>query len=802
MTNLVQDLRSSARLLLKHPGFALTACLTLAIGIGATTALFSVVDAVLLRPLPYKDEERLVTLWQTRPQSGGAREETSPGVFLDWRERNQSCEKLAAVEPFGHTLTGTGEPERFRSWLVTEGFFDILGTEPLSGRTFAPDEHTPGRTNVVVIGYALWRQRFGGDPGIVGRTLTLNGRPHTIVGVMPRGFQYPPGRDLWAPREPREEDRLIRGGTYIRVVGRLKPGVTLAAAQAEMQAVASQPAAGSPPDGGAIGAAVVPVREVLVGQARRGLLVLFGAVGCVLLIACANIAGLLLARGARRTRELAIRAALGASRARLARELLLESLILSACGGAGGVILAYWLVDAVAAFAPVTLPGLDRVAVDPAACAFAASAALLSGLLFGLAPALRLTRPALQGTLKEEREATGGGEKRGLRQALIVAEMALALVLLAGAGLLVRSFATLLRVDPGFALDHGLTLEIQQGRNVTSDQMIAFAAEAEERIRALPGVRQAGLTTALPFHDNQILLPTTFSIAGQVAPPGEEPTAWRIAVTPGYLPALGLPLVAGRTFTAFDGPKGPPVALVNRTLARRHWPSADPVGQRIAFDAFGEKTECEIVGVVGDVRPEGLDSDPRPELYVPYAQIPFGAVTWLVRTAGDPLAVLPAVKEQIRVLRPAQPFASVATLEQWLDRSLLSRRFNLSLLAAFAAVALLLAAIGLYGLISYTMAQRTREIGIRMALGAQAMDVLRLVIGQGMRLALAGAGLGVMAALGLTRLLGGLLYGVSPTDPVTFAEVLFVLLGVAFLAALIPAVRASRLDPLAALRRG
>ena len=801
MTTLAQDLRFAARLLRKQPGFALTAGLTLALGIGATTALFSIVHAVLLRPLPYRDEAQLVTLWQTRPANGAGREETAPGVFLDWQERLQSFEKVAAIEPFGHSLRGMGEPERFRSWLVTEGFFDILETRPLHGRTFLPEEHVPGRGNVVVLGYSLWQQRFGGDPGLVGQSLTLNGRPHTVVGVMPPGFHYPPGRDLWAPREPRPGDPQIRGATYIKVVGRLKPGVTVAGAQADMQGVVARLAGERPHDYAELGAVVVPLRQALVGNGRRGLLILFGAVGVVLLIACANIAGLLLARGARRTRELAIRAALGAGRGRLVRHLLLESLVLAAAGGLGGVLLAYWLADALVALAPRDLPGLDQVAVNPVACAFAAAASLLSGLLFGLAPALRLTRTALQCTLKDEGRTAAAGGRRGMRQALIVAEMALALVLLAGSGLLLRSFATLMRVDPGFAIDRGLTIELQLGRNITPAQMIAFASDAQARIASIPGVRQAGLTTALPFHDNQILLPTAITIADRVVPPGQEPTAYQIAVTPEYLGALGVPLIAGRGLTSFDGPDAPPVALVNRTLARRQWASDDPVGKRMAFDAFGQRTECEIVGVVGDVRPAGLDSEPRPEFYVPYAQVPIASVTWLVRTsAGDPYAVLPAVKEQIRAINPIQPFAVVATLDQWLERSLQTRRFNMFLLAAFAGLALLLAAVGLYGLISYTMAERTREIGIRMALGAQARDVLSLVLGQGMRLALLGAGMGLLAALGLTRLLAGLLFGVSPTDPLTFAGVLFVLLGVALLAALVPALRASRCDPMIALR--
>jgi putative ABC transport system permease protein len=801
MHTLWQDLRYGARMLMKNPGFTLIAVLTLSLGIGATTALFSVVNGVLLRPLPYRDEAQLVTLWQSNLKSGVEREETSPANFLDWRERLQSCEAIAAIEPFGHSLIGSGEPERFRSWMVTENFFEVLGVAPLYGRTFLAEEFGAGRGNVVVLGYGLWQQRFGGDPQLVGRQLTLNGQPHTVVGVMPPEFQYPPGRELWAPRGPRGNDRQIRGGTYIKVVGRLKPGRTVAQAQAELMTVAAQLAADHPQTNAQVGAVVVPLREVIVGQVRRGLLVLFGAVGFVLLIACANIASLLLARGAQRSRELAIRAALGAGRARLLQQLLLESVVLAVVGGAGGVLLAYWLIDAIVALSPGNLPRLDQVALDPLAGAFAAGITLLTALLFGLAPAIQMTRPVLQAALKDEgRSTTGSRARQRLRHLLVVSEMALALALLVGAGLLIRSFVILMRVNPGFATEGALTLEVQLGRNRTPEQMAAFVAESQERLSSLPGVQAVGLTTALPFHDNQIVLPTTFRIADRPAAPGQELTAYRLGVTPDYLAALGVPLLRGRALTSFDKAGSPPVVLINQTLARRHWVLEDPIGKKIAFDSFGRAMNCEIVGVVGDVRPRGLESEPQPEIYLPYAQDPFGSVTWLVRTAGDPLRLLPAAKEKIREVNPTQTFASTATLEQLLDRSTGARRFSLFLLGSFAALALLLAGVGLYGLISYMTTQRTHEFGIRMALGARGGDVLRLVIGQGMRLAISGVSLGLVAALGLTRLMASLLFGVSATDPLTFAGVSLLLLSVALLACFVPAWRATKIDPMMALR--
>jgi putative ABC transport system permease protein len=801
MQTLLHDLRYGLRMLAKKPGFTVVAVFTLALGIGATTAMFSVVDGVLLRRLPYGDETRVVVLWQNNLKSGVEREETSPANFFDWRDRAQSLDIVSAAEPFAFNLSGTGEPETFRSWIVTAGFFDALNVSPLYGRTFLPEEYEPGKGQVIVIGYGLWQRRFAGDPNLVGRQLTLNGQPHTVVGILPPDFQYPPGRELWAPRQPRNNDRQVRGASFIRVVGRLRPGRAVAEAQAEMDSIAAQLAGEYPQTNAGVGVVVAPIREAVVGQARRGLLVLFVAVGFVLLIACANVASLWLSRMTERSRELAIRAALGAGRGRLLRQLLSESALLALLGGAGGVLLAYWLVEAIVKFGPRDLPRLNQIAVNTPALGFAVAVSLLTALIFGLAPATQMLRPDLQESLKAEgRTMTGGQRQQRLRNLMVISEIALALALLVGAGLLTRSFIALLRVDPGFATERALALETLIGRNRNAEQRIALVEQTLPRVQSLPGVQAVGITSALPFHDNQALTPASVKIEGRASAPGQDPTAYVINVTPEYLRALGVPLLRGRELNQFDKADAAPVALVNNSMAVRNWSSEDPIAKKITFAVSGRAVTCEIVGVVGDVRPNGLDTAPRLEIYLPYAQSPISLVTWIVRTAGDPLKELTAIKEKIREGNPTQTFLSIATMDQLVDRTITQRRFNLMLLGSFAALALILAAVGLYGLISYTTAQRTHEIGIRMALGAQAGDVMRLVIGQGIKLALVGALIGMGGALALTRLMRSLLFGVSAIDPLTFVVVSVSLTLVALVACWLPARRATKVDPLTALK--
>ncbi len=802
MQTILQDLRYGARMLVKTPSFTLIALLTLALGIGANTAIFSVVNAVLIRALPYRDADRIVTLWQRNNQSGTKEDGASPANFLDWHSRSQAFTEISAAEPYSLNLTGHDEPEAFRAWLVTAGFFQTLGVGALHGRTFAPEEYRAGNERVVIIGYGLWQRRFGADPNLIGRTLRLNGQQYTVIGVMPPEFRFPTGREMWAPRIATERDKVARGSGYMPVIGRLKPGVTLAQAQQDMDGIAAQLVQEYPQANRDRGVAVIPLPEQLTGQVRRPLLVLLGAVGMLLLIACANVASLLLARAAEREREFAVRAALGAGRGRLARQLLTESLLLALLGGLAGILVAGWASGAILSLSPGGLPRAGEVRIDGRVLAFAVAVSVLTALIFGLAPALRFSRPDINRLLKEgERGATGLARHR-LRQALVVSEIALALVLLVGAGLLVRSFVRLLQVNPGFSTDKALSLEVHiWGVARTPEQRAAFFEQTLDRIASLPGVRAAGAVAALPFHESAIDPTVTFTIEGRpTPPPGQEPTAYLTVATADYFNVLSIPLRRGRFFSRFDRQGAAPVALISETMARRYWPDEDPLGKKITARLFGQPINCEIIGIVGDVRHTGLDSDPRAELFRPHLQSPYGSMTYVVRTAADPLTLLPAVKKEIWAINRNLPFTSTATIEQLVSRTLDQRRFTLFLLSSFAALALLLAGVGLYGLISFTTRQRMHEIGVRMALGARPRDVARLVLREGLLMTLSGVAIGAAGAWTLTRFLSGLLYGVSATDPITFAALSLLLLVVALLACWLPARRATKVDPMIALR--
>ncbi|HEX8144504.1 MAG TPA: ABC transporter permease [Pyrinomonadaceae bacterium] len=803
MESLFKDLRYAVRMLIRKPGFTAVAVITLALGIGANTAIFSVVNGVLLRPLPFQDPERIATFWQSNPRSGVQREDVSPANFLDWRERSRSCTEMAAALPFGYSLTGGEEPEAFRAWQVTTGFFEILGVNALYGRTFLREEFQPGNDRVVVIGHGLWQRRFGADPKLVGQKLLLNGLPHTVVGVMPPGFEFGPEREIWSPWVVVESDRQIRGSAYIKVIGRLKPGVTIEQAQQEMKQIASALAEEYPQTNGEVGATAVSLPEQLVGHVRPALLMLLCAVGLMLLIACANVANLLLARASTRRREFAIRAALGARRSRLIMQLLTESLLLAGLGGMGGILLASWGVDAIIALSPGNLPRINQVGIDSHVLLFALGVSALTALIFGLAPALQFSRTDLQEFLKEGgRTATAGFARQRLRNLLVVSEVALALMLLVGAGLLVRSFVRLLQVDPGFTTDKALALEVHVwGRARTAEQRAAFFEQSLERIAALPGVEAAGAVSALPFHTNPIDIKSEFSIEGRAAAaPGQEPIAYATVATFDYFRTMGIPLLRGRLFTRFDNKDAAPVVVIGETMAHRFWPGEDPVGKKITLRFLSQQTTREIVGVIGDVRHTGLDSDPRPELFLPHLQEPYGSMTYVVRTSVDPLTLLPAVKKEIWTVNKSQPFSSIATMEQLISRSLAERRFSLLFLTTFASIALALAGVGIYGLISFNTTQRTHEIGVRMALGAGRLDIFKLVVGQGMALTLLGVVVGLAAAFALTRYLSSLLYGVSATDPLTFVVVSALLTLVALAACYIPARRATKVDPMVALR--
>ena len=803
MENLWQDLRYSLRLLLRKPGFTAMIVLTLALGIGANTAIFSVVNGVLLRPLPYLDPHRIMTLWQTNAKRGVMREQVSPANFMDWRDRQKSFAQITAAAPYGFDLTGQGEPESLGAWQVTEGFFEILGVNALHGRTFRPEDFQAGNEHVVVLGYGLWQQRFAGKLEIIGQKMMLDKKPYTVIGVMPQNFRFLAERQMWAPKIFTPDERQYhRAGGWINVIARLKPEVSVAQAEQEMTAIAAQLAQEFPRANQDVGAAVVPLPEQTVGQVRTALWILLGAVGFVLLIACANIANLLIARGAERQREFAVRAALGALRGRLLGQLMTESILLAFLGSVGGLILAVWGIDLILALSPANLPRVDEIKIDLSVLGFVLGLALLTALIFGLVPAWQFSRPDLQETLKKSSGRMGGVMSHRLRQVLIVVEVALALVLLTGAGLLVRSFVSVLQIKPGFVTDHVVTLQVFYGNRETKpSQAASFFTNTLERITALPGVKGAGAVSMLPLDDDTIESRGRVVIAGRPAPQtGQDPMAWAAIATPEYFQTMGIPLLRGRLFTRFDSADAAPVALINETMARRYWPNEDPIGQKITVSSFAKPKEREIIGVVGDVRHTGLDDTPQPQFYEPHAQTSIGMMTYVVRTEADPLTVLPAIKQQIWAVERDMPLADVATMDERVRKTLGERRFHLLLLSLFAAMALVLAACGIYGVMAYLVTQRTHELGVRMALGAQSADVLKLVIGQGMKLALMGLGVGLVVAFALTRLLTSFLFGVSATDPVTFAAVAILLAVVALLACYIPARRATKVDPMIALR--
>ena len=800
METLTKDIRYAIRSLLKRPSFTLVAVVTLALGIGANTAIFSVVNAVVLRPLPYRDAQNVVTIWQNNAKAGVTRNDVSPANFLDWKEQSSSFESMAGVEPFGFSMIGNGEPERFRAWLVTTDFFKTLATNPYRGRTFTSDDYNPGNEKVVVIGYGLWQRRFGGDQSLLGQKLTLNGQPYTVVGVMPPEFQFPADREVWAPRVIREADRQLRGPTYWNVIARLKPGVSVSQAQDEMNLIAGRLAGQYPDTNGGMGATVVTLPDQLTGQVRSSLWILLGAVGFVLLIACGNVANLLLVRGAERNREFAIRSALGAARVRIIRQLLTESLLLALLGGFGGLLLASWGVKLILSISSANIPRIEYVSMDVRVLVFAIGVSIVTALLFGLLPALQFSRPDLQSTLKEGSGGTGRGSTRQwVRNSLVVAEVAVALVLLTGAGLLVRSFISVTRVDPGFEKSHVLALQVFLARNYQkTEQITGFFDQSLDKIKAVPGVQSAAVVSSPPFINLE--QDASFTIVGQPAPPkGSEPSAFYTEVSPGYLDTLNVPLHGGRFFTKFDDRTSALVVVINQSMARRYFPNADPIGKQLTL-VFDQPETRQIVGVIGDVLHSGLDSNARPEMFVPYWQSPTPQMTFLVKTTPDAGGMLASVKSAIREVNRNQTFSTTATMEELINDSLKQRRFNLFLLVSFAVLALALAGIGVYGSINYSTRQRTHEIGLRMALGAQSGDVLRLIVGHGLVLSLTGVAIGLAASFALTRLMKGLLFGISATDPVTFGAIAVLLTSIGLLASWIPARRATKVDPLKALR--
>jgi putative ABC transport system permease protein len=807
MQTLWQDIRYGVRMLLKNPGFTAVAVLTLALGIGANTAIFSVIDGVLLRPLPFPAPERIFSVHQAMPEKGIPKSGASYPNYLNWERQNQSFEKLAAMRSTTMALSGQGEAIFVDTAAVTGGYFGLFQQNALLGRTLKPADDLPSADAVVVISETLWRSRFGADPRILGRTISLDQHPFVIVGVV-RGTFNPPVPDsdarIWVPLAQNDifaQMHERRGGHYVEVVGRLKPNVTRKQAQAEMDSIQEGLQTQFPDDNKGWNIWIVPLQEDVVGDMRLELLVLLGAVGLVFLIACANVASLQLVRAASRGREIAIRVALGAGRGRLVRQFLTECLLLGIVGGVAGLALAYATVRGLTSWIPADTPRLSEIHVDARVLAFGILLSIVSGIVFGLAPGWHVAGTRFSDALKEG--ARGGGEdsrRRGLRSAIVIAETALAMVLLTGAGLLIRSFERLQNVNAGFNASHLLTAQIDlpKAQYAKPEQWAAFELQLVERLNGMPGVDEATAGLPLPMVGGYINI--GFEIEGE--PPkskSERPTANFSTIDPNYFHVMQIPLLRGREFTRADQPGAPRVCVISATMARRFFPNGDAIGKRITV-GFPESVFREIVGIVGDVKDRDL-ADPDPtQVYAPFSQNPFWAMTLGVRTHGDPAQLGAAVREQVRALDPALPVENLKPMTEVVAESISEPRFRTTLLGLFAATALLLAAAGIYGVISYNTRRRTREIGIRVALGAQRSDVLSLILREGFALSAAGTALGIIGAAALAHFLATLVFGISTSDPLTYLSVTGLLLGVALLACYIPARRAMRVDPMIALR--
>ncbi|MEK6287007.1 MAG: ABC transporter permease [Acidobacteriota bacterium] len=789
-----QDLRYGIRMLLKDPGFTLIAVVTLALGIGANTTIFTMVNSMLLKPLPFKNPERLVMVWRANAEQTAKDLPSSVPLFIDWQQRNQVFEQMTAFTNGRFNLAGADEAALVRGANVSAGFFETLGVPPLLGRGFLPDEDKPGAEAVVVLSHALWQQQFGAAPGIIGQQVTINARPCTVIGVMPPGFNYPDETRLW--RTLTLDPQANRQAYFINVLARLKPGLSREQAHAGMDSMAAELAAQSARstrdhfD-------LRPLNEQLTGAIRRPLLVLFGAVAFVLLIACANIANLLLARASGREREMAVRAALGASRGRLLRQLLTESLLLAAFGGIAGLLLAVWSLSWLKGLSVLKLARLDEVALDGRALGFTALAVLLTGAVFGLMPALQVSLQQPSAVLKGSAASRPDGQR--LRAGLMVVEIALSLVLLVGAGLLIKSFLKLQAVDPGFKPEGVVTLNLNlpDARYGQPEKRTAFLQQITEKLQALPGVEATATAAYSPLSD--IYNSRIFIIEGRPETP-QGLFAGQIPVSPDYFRTLQIPLLGGRAFSIHDDAQAPGVVIVNQSFAKRFFPNEEVAGKRIHLGTRRPPVWFEIVGVAGDVRQLKLESEAPPLAYVPHPQSVWSFMSLLVRPKGEPQMVAGALKQAVAAVDKDLGVAGLTTLDATLADSIAERRVLMTLLGVFAGLALLLAAIGIYGVIAYSVAQRTHELGIRMALGAEARDVLRLVQGQGMKLTLLGVAFGLVASFALTRLMETLLFDVSATDPWTFVLLPVLLLVVASVACYFPARRATQVDPLLALR--
>jgi putative ABC transport system permease protein len=800
MESFLQDLRFSFRLMAKNPGLTAVMIFTLALGIGANTAIFSVVNAVLLRSLPIENPEQVVTIFESSQNVQTL--EASPADFIEWRDHNGSLQDIAAYYTRKYNLQGGAQPEVLDCGLVSPNLFQLLGANAIEGRLFLPQEGEPGATRVAILSDALWKRHFGADPGVVGKPINLNGADTIVVGIMPPEFMFPfQGRtvDLWLPLVFAPNQLRNREHHFLYVIARMKPGVTVAQAQADLDVINSRLQQEFPQTNESLRVKTVPIREQVVGNLRLALMILSGAVGFVLLIACVNVTNLLLSKASSRLKEMAIRTAIGASRGRLIRQLLTEGVIISLAGGILGLVLAAWGTKLLIGLAPSSLPRISKVETDAGVLTFTLLTTALTGILYGLVPALQASKPDLNETLKDSgRTSTEGGSRR-LGNLLVVSELALSVVLLIGAGLLIRSFLRLQEVNPGFNPQDVLTMQIRLAppKYTNATHATTFYREFLERMGRLPGVVSVGSVSHLPLSDMNLGL--NFTIQGQPPDnPRDLPEAEFRSVSPSYFDTMDIPFMKGRAFTEADDQNQPPVAIVNETLARRFFANVDPVGQNLNIE--GEQTPRQIVGVVADVKHFGLAADAKPEVYAPFPQRPFPFMAFVFRASGDTSRVAASVRNEILTLDRDQPLSNIKTMEQYMSESLSRPRFNTFLLSLFAALALVLSVIGIYSLMSYSVTQRSREIGIRMALGAQPMEVLKLMFSHGVKLSFAGVMIGVVAALALTRLLSTLLYEVSATDPIAFVGVPLLLMLVVLAAIYIPSRRATKVDPLIALR--
>ena len=798
METTFRDIRYGLRGLLKRPGFTVIALVALALGIGANTAIFSLVNAVILRPLPYPEADRLVWVWGNF--SGGSTASVSPADYLDFRSQNKTFEQFAATMSITApaTLTGSGEPERLTASLVTGNYFQALGVTPALGRDFSLDNEKPGNDQVTILSYELWQKRFAGNPGIVNQRISLDSKSFEVIGVMPKDVTFPQTAELWVPLNfDASPEMKVRAAHFLRPLGRLKAGVTVAQAQADTDAIAKQLEQQFPKSNTTWNLRLEPLRDRLIGSSRTTLFILFGAVGFVLLIACANVANLLLVRATARQKEVALRTALGASRWRIVRQLITESLILALVGGTLGALIAAWGIDLLVTLTRDSIPPTAIVKIDATVLAFTFVTSLLTGLLFGVIPAFRTAKLNLSDALKEGAKGSEGTFRNRTRSLLVVFESALAVVLLIGAGLLIRSLVALQNTNPGFDANNVLTMRVDlpRGKYDTAEKSSNFFQQLEQRLAGLPGVESVGFITELPLSGQPNDAPFTVEGRPPVAP-GQEFGADFRRVSQNYFQTLRIPLLRGRNFTEQEVRDNAKVIVVSESLVSTVFPNEEALGKRL-LTVMSDKP-FEIVGIVGDIRHRSLQFQPYAAMYIPSVQS--GRMNVALRTQGDPLTVVPAVRNEVQAIDRDQPIAAVRTMDEWVDRSTATPRYRTTLLGLFAAIAMILAATGIYGVMSYSVAQRTHEIGIRMALGARRLDVLNLVVRQGMVLVLIGLGIGLVGAFALTRVMASLLFGVTAKDPITFAAVAGLLAVVAFVACYIPARRATKVDPLTALR--